>query len=48
MAQTESEKLDVGDRFPHMILNLTDGRTVALPVREVNHFIVLLVYRGKW
>lgn len=41
MAQTETPKLDAGDRFPPMTIALVDGRSVTLPddLSDVGRFI---------
>ena len=49
MAQTDTPKLDVGDRFPSMQLTMLDGRTLQLPDELGDaEFTVFLGYRGKW
>ncbi len=45
MAQTDTRKLDTGDRFPHLELELVGDGSLALPTSERT---VLLIYRGKW
>lgn len=45
MAQTDTPKLDAGDRFPHLELELVGGGSLALPTNERT---VVLIYRGKW
>ena len=43
-----SDKLQQGDRFPKLELNLIDGGTIELP-RDIPHrYVALLFYRGKW
>ena len=48
MAQTETKKLDGGDLFPTMTLNLVDGHTLALPADLSHDVTILLGYRGHW
>ncbi|MGI8655731.1 MAG: hypothetical protein ACR2LC_10980 [Pyrinomonadaceae bacterium] len=48
MAHTDSRRLDHGDRFPHLELQLTDDTTLALPSAAKNGWLVFLVYRGHW
>jgi peroxiredoxin len=48
MAQMEVKKLDSGDLFPAMNLNLTGGTTLSLPEMVKGKWAVLLVYRGRW
>ena len=45
MAQAETAKLDTGDQFPSLELELVGGGTLVLPgaLRTV-----LLIYRGHW
>jgi len=48
MAQTNAQKLDAGDLFPEMSLDLVDGTTLMLPSGLSADYTVLLGYRGKW
>lgn len=48
MAQTNSPKLDAGEQFPAMTLNMVDGTIFNLPDDLSADFTVLLGYRGKW
>ena len=48
MAQTETKKLDAGDRFPTLSLNLLDGRVLTVPADLSADYTILLGYRGKW
>ena len=43
-----SEKLNPGDRFPALSLNVTGGETLALPFTEASPFTIALFYRGHW
>ena len=45
MAQPDMTKLDTGDRFPALHLDLADGGTLDLPAER---WTILLVYRGNW
>ena len=40
--------LNVGDQFPSLTLELTDGDTLALPDGLAGGFGVVLFYRGSW
>lgn len=42
------EKLDTGDAFPRLTLELTDGRTLDLPDGLDARYKVILFYRGHW
>ncbi|MFT5195927.1 MAG: hypothetical protein ACI9EW_002412 [Cellvibrionaceae bacterium] len=48
MAQTDARKLDVGEMFPEMTIDLVDGSTMSLPSGLSADYTVLLGYRGKW
>ena len=48
MPQTSTTKLDMGDSFPTMSVNLTDGRTLTLPDDCTGDYTIFLGYRGKW
>jgi len=48
MAQTNTPKLDAGERFPMLAVNLVDGRLLKLPDDLSADFTVVLGYRGKW
>ena len=55
MAQTTTTKLDGGDMFPSMTLQLVGGGSLALPdgltgpsEAGAPDYIILLGYRGKW
>lgn len=48
MAQTNTPKLDAGDLFPTMTLNLTDGGVFVLPQELNAKLTIFLGYRGKW
>ena len=41
-------KLQQGDRFPNLTLNLADGSTLRLPEEMPGRYAVLLFYRGHW
>lgn len=41
-------KLNAGDPFPSVTLNLTDGRTLNLPDGLEGRYKVVLLYRGNW
>ena len=41
-------KLDTGDPFPRLTLNLVDGSSLALPDGLQGKYKVLLFYRGHW
>ena len=42
------EKLNAGDAFPRMTLQLVDGGTLALPDGIDARYKVILFYRGHW
>ncbi len=48
MAQTNTQKLDAGDRFPTMTMTLIGGQSLSLPDDLTHDYTVLLIYRGKW
>jgi peroxiredoxin len=41
-------KLDAGDAFPRITLNLGDGGTLELPDGVDAKYKVILFYRGHW
>ena len=43
-----AEKLNTGDAFPQMALQLTDGSTLSLPEGIDAKYRILLFYRGHW
>lgn len=43
-----AEKLDIGDQFPEMSLNLVNGGSVNLPGDLPSNYNVVLFYRGHW
>ena len=43
-----AEKLNPGDMFPKMTINLVDGSTLELPDGIEAKYKVLLFYRGHW
>ena len=48
MAQTNARKLDVGDHFPTLSLDMLDGRALTLPDDLSADYTIFLGYRGKW
>jgi peroxiredoxin len=42
------EKLQQGDRFPRLTLNLINGDTLRVPEDIKSRYLVLLFYRGYW
>jgi peroxiredoxin len=42
------EKLQQGDRFPTLTLNLADGGTIRLPDEMPTRYAAVLFYRGHW
>ncbi|MDQ5985936.1 MAG: hypothetical protein CSYNP_01654 [Syntrophus sp. SKADARSKE-3] len=46
MAQYDGKKLDNGDIFPRLELQLLDNSKVVLPEMTAGQWTVLLVYRG--
>ena len=43
-----AKKLEIGDAFPAMTLNLVGGGTVTLPDLGDAKYTVILFYRGHW
>jgi hypothetical protein len=43
-----AEKLNTGDLFPKLTLDLVDGTTLELPGGLDARYKVILVYRGHW
>jgi len=43
-----SKKLDTGDIFPPLMLNLAGGGTMAIPDEPDATYRVILFYRGHW
>jgi hypothetical protein len=43
-----AEKLNTGDTFPGMTVNLADGGTLDIPGGIEAKYKVLLFYRGHW
>lgn len=43
-----AEKLNSGDSFPAMTLDLVDGTKLALPDGLEARYKVILFYRGHW
>jgi peroxiredoxin len=41
-------KLDAGDTFPDMALNLVGGSTLRLPGDLKSNYSIILFYRGHW
>lgn len=48
MAQTDAQKLDAGDLFPAMNLQLVDGNMLSFPSGLTSDYTIFLGYRGKW
>ena len=42
------DKLQQGDRFPALTLNLTDGSKLTLPGDMSSRYLAVLFYRGVW
>lgn len=42
------EKLNTGDTFPSMTLNLVGGGTLNVPEGMDSKYRVILFYRGHW
>ena len=45
MPQPDIKKLDTGDAFPSLDLNLVGGGSLSLPSDK---WTLLLIYRGYW
>lgn len=43
-----TQKLNTGDRFPSLVLNLVGGGTLTVPADLNATYSVLLFYRGHW
>jgi peroxiredoxin len=43
-----AEKLNAGDQFPKLRLDLVDGGTLELPDELDAKYRVILFYRGHW
>ena len=43
-----ADKLDIGDAFPSLALNLADGRSITVPDDLGGLYRVILLYRGHW
>ena len=43
-----NRKLEAGDSFPQLELNLEDGSTVTLPDDIDTPHAIVLFYRGHW
>lgn len=43
-----AEKLDTGDQFPNLTLDLVDGTKLGLPAGLDARYKVILFYRGHW
>ena len=43
-----TQKLNTGDRFPKLSLDLVDGSKVELPEGVGGRYNVILFYRGHW
>jgi hypothetical protein len=49
MAQNfDAKKLDSGDAFPPLKVNLLDGGSLNLPEDLAGHWSVVLFFRGHW
>tara|TARA_B100000700_G_scaffold239969_1_gene266769 strand:- start:319 stop:456 length:138 start_codon:yes stop_codon:yes gene_type:complete len=45
VSQSPAPKLDAGDTFPDLDLNLLDGSSLKIPTAG---WAILLLYRGEW
>ena len=43
-----ADKLQQGDRFPPLTLNLIDGGSIRIPDDLSGRYTALLFYRGHW
>ncbi len=48
MAQSLGNKLDTGDRFPDIELQLVDGGTQHVSALTGSGWGIVLLYRGDW
>ncbi len=45
---TMTEKLQQGDRLPHLSFRLVDGEELSLPEGMASRYVALLFFRGAW
>ena len=43
-----SKKLQIGDQFPSITLNMINGKVNNIPEDINTPFAILIVFRGKW
>ena len=43
-----NDKLNGGDNFPELALNMVDGSELALPSQPSANYLVVLFYRGSF
>ena len=43
-----AEKLQQGDRFPSVSLQLVEGGSLEIPSEVTSRYAVVLFYRGHW
>jgi len=48
MAQTATAKLDDGDAFPTMTIDMLDDSSLTLPADFEGQWSIVLIYRGEW
>lgn len=48
MTENKAEKLNLGDTFPELKLNLAGGGSLTLPAEPDSRYTVVLFYRGHW
>jgi len=48
MADNKDNKLNLGDRFPELRLNLAGGGSLTLPAGLNSRYSIVLFYRGHW
>ena len=43
-----ADKLNAGDQFPELELQVGESDSVSLPVRRESGYSIILFYRGHW
>jgi len=43
-----SNKMDAGEQFPSMVLNIGSDQTISVPEDLETEYTMLLIYRGHW
>ena len=48
MTENKDQKLNLGDTFPELKLNLAGGGSLTLPADLDSRYAIVLFYRGHW